>query len=117
VKKKTITTFRKACLQSNPFLFIDPEGNKEVYRIKHGELEQFSIEDGNVWLGTFIPCTQWLMGVCVKKVEIFDKDECVLCKIYNKPNKETLQALRDSRSGKNLIECKSIKELFKECWK
>lgn len=67
------TTFRKACLQDNPFLFIDPDGNKEVYRVKHGDLEQFSEEDGNTWSDTFIPCIEWLAEVFIKRVEIFDK--------------------------------------------
>jgi len=34
----------------------------------------------------------------------------------NIPNEETLQAMKDSRSGENLIECENLEQLFNECY-
>ena len=34
-----------------------------------------------------------------------------------KPNKETVKALQDSRTGKNLTKYKNLKQLLNDCWK
>lgn len=64
------TTFKKACLQHKPFVFVNKKFDDGIYKVEASDLMQWCGKDYcNPWRDAFAPI-EWIVECVNKKVEI-----------------------------------------------